>query len=415
METAQKLIILGDAAKYDASCSSSGSERKGKKGELGSGNKAGICHSWGGDGRCISLLKILFTNYCIYDCAYCINRKSNDVRRVAFTVDEVVSLTMNFYKRNYIEGLFLSSGIIKNPDYTMERLILVAKKLRNEENFHGYIHLKTIPGASELLIKEAGLYADRMSVNIELPSERSLLLLTNKDRSSILSPMKQITTTIYENSEERKTSKKLPVFAPAGQTTQLIVGATPESDLKIIKLTEAIYKKFGLKRVYYSAFVPGSSDKRLPIVSTPPLAREHRLYQADWLLRFYNFKADELISPEHPYLSDEIDPKAAWAMRNLHLFPVEINRASLETLLRVPGIGKTSALKIISARRNGQLNFEHLKRINVVLKRARFFITCKGKMMEGTLLKEKIIYEAMKKTTTNAGSRDHVYEQLSLF
>ncbi len=415
METGDKLIILGEAAKYDASCSSSGSERKGKTGETGSGHKAGICHSWASDGRCISLLKILLTNYCIYDCAYCINRRSNDVKRAAFTVDEVVSLTMNFYKRNYIEGLFLSSGIVKNPDYTMERMMLVAKKLRNEEHFNGYIHLKAIPGASETLIKEAGLYADRMSVNIELPSERSLLLLTNKDRGSILSPMKQITTTIHENTEERKFSKKLPIFAPAGQTTQLIVGATPENDLKIIKLTEAMYKKYNLKRVYYSAFVPGSNDKRLPVVSTPPLAREHRLYQADWLLRFYNFEADEIISPESPFLSEEVDPKASWAMRNLNLFPVEINKASLETLLRVPGIGKTSALKIVSARKNGKLDFEHLKRMNVVLKRARFFITCKGKMMEGTLLKENIIYEAMKKTSTKAGSTDHIYEQLSLF
>ena len=415
MELIEKLEILGAAAKFDASCSSSGSDRKGTFGGIGSGHKSGICHSWSADGRCISLLKVLFTNYCINDCAYCINRRSNDVKRVAFTVDELVSLTMNFYKRNYIEGLFLSSGIVKNADYTMEKLIAVAKKLRTEENFNGYIHLKVIPGASDILIKEAGLYADRVSVNIELPSEKSLKLLTEKSRDSIIKPMGEICGDIVENREERKKTKKLPVFAPAGQTTQLIVGATPESDFKIVKLTEAFYKKFSMKRVYYSAFVPVNSDNRLPVVSTPPLDREHRLYQADWLMRFYGFQADEIVTDENPFLSNEVDPKAVWAMRNMHLFPLEVNTAAFEMILRVPGIGRQSAVRIVSARRNGSLDFDDLKRIGVVLKRARYFITCKGKMRPETLLSEKTVFEAMKTTSTRAGAPDHTIEQLSLF
>ena len=415
MELIEKLEILGAAAKFDASCSSSGSDRRGTFGGIGSGHKSGICHSWSADGRCISLLKVLFTNYCINDCAYCINRRSNDVRRAAFTVDELVSLTMNFYKRNYIEGLFLSSGIIKNADFTMEKLIAVAKKLRTEENFNGYIHLKVIPGASDILIKEAGLYADRVSVNIELPSEKSLKLLTEKSRDSIIKPMGDICGDIAENREERKKTKKLPLFAPAGQTTQLIVGATPESDFKIVKLTEAFYKKFSMKRVYFSAFVPVNSDRRLPVVSTPPLDREHRLYQADWLMRFYGFQADEIVTEDDPFLSDEVDPKALWAMRNMHLFPLEVNTAAFEMILRVPGIGRQSAVRIVSARRNGTLDFDDLKRIGVVLKRARYFITCKGKMMADTDLAERTVFEAMKTTSTRAGSADHTIEQLSLF
>ena len=415
MELIEKLEILGAAAKFDASCSSSGSSRKGVDGGIGSAYRAGICHSWAADGRCISLLKVLFTNYCINDCAYCINRRSNDVKRATFTVDELVSLTMNFYKRNYIEGLFLSSGIIKNADFTMEKLIAVAKKLRTEENFHGYIHLKVIPGASDILIKEAGLYADRVSVNIELPSEKSLKLLTEKSKESIIKPMTDITGDIVENREERRKTKKLPLFAPAGQTTQLIVGATPETDRKIVKLTEAFYKKFSMKRVYYSAFVPVNSDNRLPVVSMPPLDREHRLYQADWLMRFYGFQADEIVTDENPFLSDEIDPKAVWAMRNMHLFPLEINTAAFEMILRVPGIGRKSAFRIVYARKNGSLDFDDLKRIGVVLKRARYFITCKGKMMAETLITEKNVLEAMKTTSTKAGAADHTYEQLSLF
>jgi putative DNA modification/repair radical SAM protein len=415
MELIEKLEILGAAAKFDASCSSSGSDRHGTPGGIGSGHKSGICHSWSADGRCISLLKVLFTNYCINDCAYCINRRSNDIKRASFTVDELVSLTMNFYKRNYIEGLFLSSGIVKNADYTMERMLLAAKKLRTEENFNGYIHLKVIPGASEALIKEAGLYADRVSVNIELPSEKSLKLLTEKSRDSIIKPMGEICGDIVENREERKKTKKLPVFAPAGQTTQLIVGATPESDFKIVKLTEAFYKRFNMKRVYFSAFVPVNSDKRLPVISTPPLDREHRLYQADWLMRFYGFQADEIVSEKDPFLSDEIDPKAVWAMRNMHLFPLEINSASFEMILRVPGIGRQSAVRIVSARRSGSLGFDDLKRIGVVLKRARYFITCKGKMMPETTVTDRAVFEAMKTTSTRAGAADHTIEQLSLF
>ncbi|MBP5406371.1 putative DNA modification/repair radical SAM protein [bacterium] len=415
MELIEKLEILGAAAKFDASCSSSGSDRRGSFGGIGSAYKAGICHSWAADGRCISLLKVLFTNYCINDCAYCINRRSNDVRRAAFTVDELVMLTMNFYKRNYIEGLFLSSGIIKNADFTMEKLISVAKKLRKEENFNGYIHLKVIPGASEILVKEAGLYADRVSVNIELPSEKSLKLLTEKSRESIIKPMTSISCDIIENREERSKTKKLPVFAPAGQTTQLIVGATPDNDRKIVKLTEAFYKKFSMKRVYYSAFVPVNSDNRLPVVSLPPLDREHRLYQADWLMRFYGFKADEIVSEENPFLSEDIDPKAFWAMRNMHLFPLEINSAAFEMILRVPGIGRQSAFRIVSARKNGSLDFDDLKRIGVVLKRARYFITCRGKMMPETVVSEQTVLEAMKSTSTRAGAVDHTFEQLSLF
>ena len=415
MELIEKLEILGAAAKFDASCSSSGSERRGTAGGIGNGHKSGICHSWAADGRCISLLKVLFTNYCINDCAYCINRRSNDVKRATFTVDELVSLTMNFYKRNYIEGLFLSSGIIKNADFTMEKLIAVAKKLRKEENFNGYIHLKVIPGASEILIREAGLYADRVSVNIELPSEKSLKLLTEKSKESIIKPMTDITSDIVENREERRKTKKLPVFAPAGQTTQLIVGATPETDRKIVKLTEAFYRKFSMKRVYYSAFVPVNSDNRLPVVSLPPLDREHRLYQADWLMRFYGFQADEIVTEENPFLSDDIDPKAVWAMRNMQLFPIEINTAAFEMILRVPGIGRQSAFRIIGARKNGSLDFDDLKRIGVVLKRARYFITCKGKTMADTNFAEKNVFEAMKSTSTRAGAVDHTFEQLSLF
>lgn len=415
MELIEKLEILGAAAKFDASCSSSGSDRRGTAGGTGSAHRSGICHSWSADGRCISLLKVLFTNYCINDCAYCINRRSNDCRRASFTVDELVTLTMNFYKRNYIEGLFLSSGIIKNADFTMEKLILVAKKLRTEENFNGYIHLKVIPGASEILIKEAGLYADRVSVNIELPSEKSLKLLTEKSKDSIIKPMSEICGDIVENREERKKTKKLPVFAPAGQTTQLIVGATPETDRKIISLTEAFYKKFNMKRVYFSAFVPVNSDNRLPVVSAPPLDREHRLYQADWLMRFYGFQADEIVSEANPFLSDDIDPKAVWAMRNMHLFPLEVNTAAFEMILRVPGIGRQSAFRIVGARKSGSLDFGDLKRIGVVLKRARYFITCKGKMMADTDLAERTVIEAMKSTSTRAGAVDHTYEQLSLF
>lgn len=378
MDTLEKLKILSAAAKYDVSCSSSGSNRKNTPGGLGNASYAGICHSFADDGRCISLLKILFTNHCIYDCAYCSNRRSNDVQRAIFTVDEVVDLTINFYRRNYIEGLFLSSGVVKNPDYTMERLARVAKDLRIVHRFNGYIHLKSIPGSSPDLIKAAGLYADRLSVNIEIPSEQNLKYLApEKDYPSILNPMGYIRSQIDENREERRKYRKAPQFTPAGQSTQLIIGATPDTDSQILHLSSNLYGGNDLKRVYYSAYNPTNEyDKRLPALATPPLRREHRLYQADWLLRFYQFKVDEIVNDNNPNLDLELDPKLGYALRNPHLFPVDINRADLHMILRVPGIGPKSARLILSARRFSKLNSSHLQKIGVVMKRARYFITC---------------------------------------
>jgi len=375
----EKLSILADAAKYDASCSSSGGKRKNENKGLGNSEGMGICHSYTEDGRCVSLLKILLTNHCIFDCAYCVSRRSNDVKRAAFTVDEVVDLTINFYRRNYIEGLFLSSGIFSSPDYTMERLVRIVKKLRTEHQFNGYIHVKTIPGASEELIQEAGLYADRLSVNIELPSELSLTTLApEKNYQEILTPMSQIRDNIIRNKEEKSLFKKVPAFATAGQTTQLIVGASQETDLEIIKLTDSLYQGYGLKRVYYSGYVPVTDDARLPQVTQPPLIREHRLYQTDWLLRFYGFGADEILDPAHPHLDLEIDPKLAWALRNRHVFPVDVNTADYEMLLRIPGVGTRSAQRMVAARRFASLTLEHLHQMGVVLKRAKFFLTCRG-------------------------------------
>lgn len=378
METLEKLKILSAAAKYDVSCSSSGSNRKNTPGGLGNAAYAGICHSFADDGRCISLLKILYTNHCIYDCAYCTNRKSNDIQRTIFTVDEVVDLTINFYRRNYIEGLFLSSGVVKSPDYTMERLARVAKDLRIIHHFNGYIHLKSIPGASSELIKMAGLYADRLSVNIEIPSEQNLKYLApEKNYPSILNPMGYIHTQIQENKEERRKYRKTPIFTPAGQSTQLIIGATPDTDNQILHLSSNLYGVNKLKRVYYSAYNPTNEyDKRLPALTTPPLRREHRLYQADWLLRFYEFKVDEIVNDNNPNLDIELDPKLGYALRNPHIFPVDINRADLHLLLRVPGIGPKSARLIMSARRFSKLNSFHLQKMGVVMKRARYFITC---------------------------------------
>ncbi len=375
-----KLSILGAAARYDVSCASSGSRRATPKGGIGNGAFSGICHSWADDGRCISLLKVLFTNVCIHDCAYCINRRSNDIPRTAFTVDELCTLTIDFYQRNYIEGLFLSSGVMRNADYTMERLLLTAKKLRTEHLFGGYIHLKAIPGTSRDLIREAGLYADRVSVNIELPTERSLLLLTDKKKEDIVTPMGTIAAAITEHREARKRFRSAPSFAPAGQSTQLIVGVTPESDLQILTLSDALYRRFSLKRVYYSAFMPVSNDRRLPALATPPLLREHRLYQADWLLRFYQFSLDEILDERQAFLDEELDPKSAWALRNPHLFPVEVMTASYETLLRVPGIGVRSARRIVMARRHGTLTPPALVSLGVVMKRARHFLTIGGRM-----------------------------------
>ena len=373
-----KLKILAESAKYDVSCASSGTSRSHKKGQIGSAEGWGICHSFAEDGRCISLLKIMLTNNCIYDCAYCINRRSNDLPRATFSVSELVNLTIEFYRRNYIEGLFLSSGVVRNPDYTMERLVKVVKDLRQVYRFNGYIHLKSIPGASQELVNEAGLYSDRMSVNIEIPNEQSLQLLApEKDFQSVFTPMRYIQQGMLQSAEERKKFRHAPRFVPAGQSTQMIVGATSDSDKDILHLTSALYKRPSMKRVYYSGFVPVNGyDNRLPALKQPPLVRENRLYQADWLLRFYNFNVDEIVDDSYPDLDLEIDPKLAWALRHPEAFPVDINRADYEMLLRVPGLGVKSAKMILTARRYSRLGTSHLKQIGVVLKKAQYFITC---------------------------------------
>ncbi len=380
MELQEKLAILSDAAKYDVSCSSSGSARANTKGGLGNAHLSGICHTWTADGRCVSLLKILMTNACMYDCEYCVNRRSHDTPRAIMTPEEIVSLTINFYKRNYIEGLFLSSGIIRSPDYTTELLIRVAKLLREREHFNGYIHMKGIPGTDGKLLNELGRYVDRVSVNIELPSEKSLKLLApQKNRNAILTPMKFFRDNILAAKEEKKHFRRAPSFVPAGQTTQLIVGASGESDRQILLLSEGLYDKAALKRVYYSAYVPIMKGKNLPALMKPPLARENRLYQADWLLRFYHFQAEEILTPENPNFDEELDPKCTWALRHRELFPVEINRASYEMLLRVPGIGVKSALRIVRMRRYGNLSFANVSRLGIVMKRARYFMTVNGR------------------------------------
>lgn len=412
MNVEEKLKILTDAAKYDVSCSSSGSNRKNKSGGLGDASESGICHSWSDDGRCISLLKILLTNYCIYDCLYCVNRSSNDVPRARFTPDEIVDLTMNFYKRNYIEGLFLSSAVYKNPNYTMELIYEVVKRLRDIENFNGYIHTKAIPGADKEIVDKVGRYVDRMSVNIELPTDSGLKMLApEKNQKSILKPMELIKNGITESLEERKKFKSSTRFVPAGQTTQLIIGATDDHDLEILKLSEGLYNGFDLKRVYYSAFIPVSNNPKLPILKSPPLVRENRLYQADWLLRFYGFKSSELLDESKPNFDLLLDPKSDWALRNIHLFPVEINRADYDTLLRIPGIGVKSALKILMARKYTSLDFSDLKKMGIVLKRAKYFITCKGKYsgeisIDGEIIRNRLIYGSNHKNR---------YHQLSLF
>jgi len=383
MDTLEKIRILSDAAKYDVSCSSSGSQRENSPNGIGNAAQAGICHSWSDDGRCISLLKILYTNHCVYDCVYCRNRHSNDIPRAAFTPDELINLTINFYRRNYIEGLFLSSGIMRDPEYTMQQMLKVVRSLRTEHRFNGYIHLKAIPGCELATLHEAGLYVDRMSVNIELPSEDSLKLLApQKSRDNILLPMNYIGQEYQHTKDERKNNKKKPLFVPAGQSTQLIVGATPESDFQIVRLMEQLYQRYALKRVYYSAYIPVNQDNRLPVLAGVPLLREHRLYQADWLLRFYGFKANEILDETAPYLDDQLDPKILWALRNLHHFPVEVNNADYEMLLRVPGIGVKSALTIIKVRRSSTITFDTLKKIGIALKRARYFISCNGSMLE---------------------------------
>lgn len=378
----EKLRILSDAAKYDVSCSSSGSSRKNTSNGLGNAAYSGICHSWSADGRCVSLLKILMTNHCIYDCKYCINRKSNDIERAILTPDEIVRLTINFYRRNYIEGLFLSSGVIKNADYTMEQMIAVAKKLRLEENFNGYIHMKVIPGASRELIHEIGLYVDRVSVNIELAENKALKLLApDKKPTDISTSMGLIRKNQIQNIEEKKLFKSTPSFIPAGQTTQMIIGAGGESDFVILNRSENLYKNFGLKRVYYSAYVPVNKSGILANTDAVPMVREHRIYQADWLLRFYNFKAEEILDEKNPFIDPLLDPKANWAVQNWHLFPMEINRASYKDLIRIPGIGVTSAKRIVMVRRHNVIKYEHLKKLGVVIKRAKYFITVNGEFM----------------------------------
>ncbi|MHA4893585.1 putative DNA modification/repair radical SAM protein [Pedobacter sp. PWIIR3] len=374
----EKLNILADAAKYDVSCSSSGGKRKNDNKGLGDSHSSGICHTYTEDGRCVSLLKILLTNHCIFDCAFCVSRKSNDIERAAFTVEEVVSLTMNFYRRNYIEGLFLSSGIFKNADFTMERLLKVVKKLRLEERFNGYIHLKTIPGASEELIMEAGLYADRMSINLEMPTESGLKLLApEKNHLEVIKPLDFVQNQIVKFKDEKKLIKSVPQFVPAGQSTQMVIGATPETDKEIMHTAAAFYKNYSLKRVYYSGYIPISNDSRLPIIgSQPPLIRENRLYQTDWLMRFYGFHVNELLNDANPHLDIDIDPKLSWALRNLQFFPVDINVAAYKMILRIPGIGVTSALKIVQARKFGKLRIDQLKKIGVAYNRAKYFITC---------------------------------------
>lgn len=414
--TLEKLNILADAAKYDVSCSSSGSKRKNTNKALGDSSGMGICHSYTEDGRCVSLLKILLTNHCIFDCAYCVTRKSNDVKRAAFKIQEVVDLTINFYRRNYIEGLFLSSGIFKNADYTMERLVAVAKKLRLEENFNGYIHLKSIPGASDELMREAGLWADRLSVNIEIPTVSGLKLLApDKNHEDFIKPMLKVKNEIIQYKAERKVLRNTPKYAPAGQSTQMIIGATGESDKDIMYSANHYYKNYNMKRVYYSGYVPVAEDSRLPAIgSQVPMLRENRLYQTDWLLRFYGFSVTEILNDKHPNLDIEVDPKLSWALRNLHHFPVDINTANKRMLARVPGLGMYSVSKIIKARTFRKLNWEHLKKIGVALNRAKYFIICESnewerRDLQAVQIKALILRESQGKFRKNYSS------QLSLF
>lgn len=415
----EKLTILSAAARYDVACTSSGVQRGGDGTHTGNAYASGICHAFTGDGRCISLLKILYTNACIYDCKYCRNRCSNDVKRVSFTPEEICKLTMEFYRRNYIEGLFLSSGILVSPNYTMDLIYQTLAKLRHVHHFNGYIHVKAIPGADPLLIEKAGYLADRMSINLELPTADSLKKLAPyKSRTTILKPMRQIQTGITENKDEVALYRSAPRFVPAGQSTQMIIGATQENDYQIMRVAESLYQNFDLKRVFYSAFVNVNHDSNLPVLpGGPPLLREHRLYQADWLLRYYDFTVDELLSESRPDFNIYLDPKCDWALRHLECFPVEINRADYRTLLRVPGIGAKSASRIVKARRSGKLTFSDLKKIGVVLKRALYFITCSGQMMYHTKLEEDYICRNLlaDRTQIPREIREAGYEQLCLF
>ena len=420
MSVMEKLRILTDAAKYDVACTSSGTSRGNDGTGLGNCVQMGICHSFAADGRCISLLKILFTNECIFDCKYCINRRSNDVPRASFTPDEICELTIEFYRRNYIEGLFLSSGILRSPDYTMELICAALEKLRKVYRFQGYIHVKAIPGASEELVQRAGFLADRMSVNLELATAEGLRMLApHKTRDKILKPMRLVQNGRSQNAYELKVYHHAPSFVPAGQSTQMIVGATPETDYQMLHVAETLYQRFDLKRVFYSAFVSVNVDRALPAKTDqgPPLLREHRLYQADWLLRYYKFEAKELLTEEEPNFNPLFDPKCNWALRHLEYFPVEVNRASYEMLLRVPGLGYRSAGRIVRARRLGTLDFQDLKKIGVVLKRAMYFLTCNGRMMYPVKLEQDYIARNL----LDAGERlpqevrGMTYQQLSLF
>lgn len=422
MDAFDKLKILTDAAKYDVACTSSGVNKKAAAGGIGSAAASGICHSFSADGRCISLLKVLMTNVCVYDCQYCVNRRTNDMPRASFTPRELAELTINFYRRNYIEGLFLSSGVLKNPDYTCEQMIEALRILRAEYRFSGYIHAKAIPGTDSALIAQLGMLADRMSVNIELPSQKSLQLLApDKSKHSILAPMGYIQNRIQENSTDIIKYRHAPKFVPAGQSTQMIVGATPDTDFQILNLTEGLYKKYKLKRVFFSAYMPVTENALLPTPDTKPaLWREHRLYQADWLLRFYGFAANELLDQEHQSFNPYMDPKCNWALNHMEFFPMDVNRAPYSDLLRVPGIGVNSAKRIVTARRTATLTFEGLKKLGVVLKRAQYFITCGRKSADDlkitqnsvlqSLLSEKTLGQYRRDFFLQAGS-----EQLSLF
>ena len=415
MDMLEKLTILADAAKYDAACTSSGMDRATRPGGLGATMACGCCHSFSADGRCITLLKVLQSNACSYDCTYCVNRRTNDTRRATFTPRELADLTMQFYRRNYIEGLFLSSAVVNNPDYTCELMLETLRILRQEYHFYGYIHAKAIPGASAPLLTQLGLLADRMSVNIELPSETSLQLLApDKKREDILAPMGFLRDGIAQGRQDMVKYRHAPRFAPAGQSTQLIVGATPESDLQILNLSSALYEKYALKRVFFSAYLPVVEHRNLPALTTkPPLLREHRLYQADWLMRFYHFEAAELLDAQNPNFDPYVDPKCGWALRHLEQFPVEVNRADYELLLRVPGIGVKSARRILTARKTGSLDFDGLKKLGVVLKRAKYFVLCRGKAAPGIVMTHQAILRAL--LSDSALDSLQQGEQLSLF
>lgn len=422
MDVFEKLRILTDGAKYDVACTSSGVDRKAQAGGIGNSMACGICHSFAGDGRCISLLKVLMSNACIYDCKYCVNRRSNDVPRATFTPRELADLVISFYRRNYIEGLFLSSGVVKDPDHTCEQMTEVLRLLREEYRFSGYIHAKAIPGADKAQLARMGLLADRMSVNIELPSQQSLALLApDKTKHSILEPMSFLTGRIRESKAEMVSYRGTPQFVPAGQSTQMIIGATPDTDYQILNLSEGLYRRYGLKRVFFSAYMPVSDNPLLPSTTTkPPLLREHRLYQADWLLRFYGFEARELLDEAHQHFNPYVDPKCNWALNHMEQFPVEVNRAPYEQLLRVPGIGVNSARRILTARRVGSLDFSALKKLGVVLKRAQYFILCKGRVAEGLKITNDAILRALMSDRALAmyrGNEPYAYEteQLSLF